>query len=67
MTDVREATHVRSIDNPKIERIKVKWGIDQEGRLAPPSAGGFGVITESGRDIDMWHAAEYYVIRDKIQ
>lgn len=65
MIDVREATHVRSTHNPKlIEKIKVKWGIKQDGSLAKPSEGGFGVITESGREIDMWHAAEYYIIQE---
>jgi hypothetical protein len=58
--DVREATHVRSIDDPRIERILVKWGISKSGSFQPPSKGGFGVVTISGREIDMWHAAEYY-------
>ena len=62
LMDVREATHVRSLDNPRIERILVKWGISKSGSFQPPSKGGFGVITISGRVIDMWQASAYYKV-----
>jgi hypothetical protein len=58
--DIFGATHVRGLGDSRIERILLKWGITKEGYLQPPSKGGFGVITISGREIDMWHAAEYY-------
>lgn len=62
MVDVKEATHVRGLGSKQIEKILVKWGINADGSLAPPSQGGFGVITESGHEIDMWNAAEYYKV-----
>jgi hypothetical protein len=55
--DVREATHVRV--NGRVERIVSKWGIDSDGRLAKPSEGGFGVVTESGLRVNMWQAHSY--------
>jgi hypothetical protein len=55
--DVREATHVKGPDG-RVEKIASKWGII-DGRLAPPSQGGFGVVTESGRTISMWEAKSY--------
>jgi hypothetical protein len=54
--DVRDATHVKVKGELKV--IKSKWGIDK-GVLAPPSKGGFGVITEDGVVVDMWTAEEY--------
>lgn len=60
--DVCRATHVRSMDDPRIERILVKWGISPAGSFQPPSKGGFGVITISGREIDMWNAKEYFKV-----
>ncbi len=56
--DVREATHVK-VGN-RIEKIVSKWGIGNDGRLAKPSEGGFGVVTESGRHVDMWSARRYF-------
>ena len=56
--DVREATHVK-VGPGRFEKIASKWGIDADGRLAKPSEGGFGVVTESGRRIDMWNAKAY--------
>ena len=56
--DVRDATHVKV--NGKIEAIKSKWGIDPQGRLAKPSEGGFGVVTESGQRVSMWDAEAYF-------
>lgn len=56
---VVEATHVKDTDG-RIERIISKRGIGKNGELAPPSKGGFSVVTESGRAIDMWHASAYY-------
>ncbi len=58
-TDVREATHVKCPDG-RIERIVEKVGIDHEGRLAPPSRGGFAVRTETGKTIGMWQARAYF-------
>lgn len=59
---VYEATHVVPLQGPK-ERIVSTWGI--VGRhLAPPSEGGFGVVTESGRRITMWEA-RYYTREDE--
>jgi len=55
--DVREATHVKVAGH--VEKIVSKWGIDDEGHLAKPSEGGFGVVTESGRSVDMYHAQSY--------
>lgn len=56
--DVREATHVRLADG-STEKIASTWGI-QDGRLAPPSKGGFGVVTETGKRIEMWTADSYW-------
>jgi len=55
--DVREATHVKI--NNEYEKIVSKSGISSEGRLAPPSRGGFSVTTESGRVVSMWEAQSY--------
>lgn len=60
--DVREATHVK-VDG-RIEKIASKWGIDSNGRFAKASEGGFGVITENGQRVDMWHA-QLYLREDK--
>lgn len=54
---VKEATHVKV--KRRIEKIVSKWGIGVDGRLAKPSEGGFGVVTESGRRVDMWQAQSY--------
>jgi len=56
--DVREATHVK-VEGGRYERIASKWGIGPQGHLAKPAEGGFGVVTESGRRIDMWSARSY--------
>jgi hypothetical protein len=58
--DVRDATHVKVAGELKV--IRSKWGIDK-GVLAPPSKGGFGVITEDGVVVDMWTAEEYQRVR----
>lgn len=55
--DVRQATHVK-IGGQYI-RIKSKYGISPDGRLAKPSEGGFGVFTEDGQHISMWEAQAY--------
>ena len=54
---VVEATHVKV--GGRVERIVSKWGVNPDGRLAKPSEGGFGVVTESGRRVDMWAAQSY--------
>lgn len=56
--DVRVATHVKI--GGKVEKITSKFGIDRDGRLAKPSEGGFGVVTESGRTVGMFEAQAYY-------
>lgn len=56
--DVVEATHVVT-KGGVTEEIVATYGINPDGRLAPPSQGGFGVITASGKKIDMWHAQKY--------
>ena len=56
--DVREATHVVTKDRRKL-KIASKWGIDSEGRLAKPSEGGFGCVTETGERVSMWDAWAY--------
>lgn len=55
--DVTEATHVKV--GGRLEKIVSKWGINRDGRLAKPSEGGFGVVTESGRRVSMWEAQSY--------
>jgi hypothetical protein len=55
--DVSQATHVKA--GGQVEKIASKWGLDDHGRPAPPSQGGFGVITESGRRVTMWEAQAY--------
>ena len=62
---VREATHVKV--GGRIERIVSKYGIGPNGQLAKPSEGGFGVKTESGRDVGMWQASAYLREKDGIQ
>jgi len=54
---VIEATHVKV--GGRIEKIKSKSGISHDGRLAPPSQGGFSVTTESGKNVSMWQAQSY--------
>ena len=61
-TNVSQATHVRI--GGQVEKIRSKWGIDAEGRLAKPSAGGFGVVTEGGRTVTMWEAEEYIQVAE---
>lgn len=56
--DVRDATHVKLSDG-RVEKIVSKSGIGGDGRLEPPSRGGFGVTTESGRYVSMWQARAY--------
>lgn len=57
LCDVRDATHVKV--NGHIVSIKSKWGV-MGRQLAKPSEGGFGVVTEDGRRVDMWQAESYY-------
>ncbi len=57
-SDVIEATHVRCMDG-SIRRIIEKWGVGQNGTVNRPSEGGFGVVTEDGTRISMWHARSY--------
>jgi len=61
--NVREATHVKKLDGT-VEKITSKYGISPDGKLAKPSEGGFGVITESGERVDMWSAKEYFLKED---
>jgi hypothetical protein len=55
--DVTEATHVKV--GGRVHKISSKWGIKPDGRLAKPSEGGFGVVTEDGLRVDMWSAQNY--------
>lgn len=55
--DVTEATHVKV--HGRFEKIVSTYGISPEGHLAPPSKGGFGVVTETGRTVSMWEAQSY--------
>jgi hypothetical protein len=59
-TDIHGATHVEDKATHEVFKIASKWGIDAEGRLAKPSEGGFGCVTESGTRISMWEAWRYY-------
>jgi len=61
--DVIKATHVKV--GGRVEKIVSKWGIGGDGRLAKPSEGGFGVVTESGRRVDMWSAQRYFQEEEK--
>jgi hypothetical protein len=54
---IKEATHVKV--GGRIEKIQSKYGVGQDGRLAPPSEGGFGVKTENGTNVSMWQAQSY--------
>jgi hypothetical protein len=56
--DVRNASHV-TVDG-SIERVISRWGVDERGHLAPPSQGGFGVVTISGRRVGMFEASAYW-------
>lgn len=58
-TDIHGATHVELKDG-SVEPIASKWGIDEQGRLAPPSQGGFGCVTKSGKCVSMWDATTYW-------
>ena len=55
--DVRQATHVKA--GGRVEKIVSKSGIGPNGKLAPPSQGGFSVTTESGKTVSMWEAQSY--------
>jgi hypothetical protein len=57
--DILEATHVRY--KGKVYRIASKWGISAASRLAKPSQGGFGCITDTGKRVSMWEAEGYYL------
>ena len=48
----------------RLEKIESVWGVDSGGGLAKPSEGGFGVVTESGEKVDMWHADSYLKAED---
>lgn len=55
--DVRQATHVKVRGH--VQEIESKFGIDENGHLAKPSEGGFGVVTKSGERVGMWEAQSY--------
>jgi hypothetical protein len=56
--DIVAATHVfyRGV----MHRIASKWGVTVGERLAKPSQGGVGCVTESGERISMWDAEGYF-------
>ena len=60
--DVHDATHVKV--GEQMHRITGTWGINEDGQLAPPSQGGFGVFIEGGERIDMFTAHSYWKIPD---
>jgi hypothetical protein len=55
--DVTEATHVEV--GGHVLKIASTWGISSEGKLAKPSEGGFGVVTEDGQRFGMWEVNKY--------
>jgi hypothetical protein len=55
---IHEATHV--LHHGTLYRVASKWGIDAEGRLAKPSQGGFGCVTDQGERISMMDAESYF-------
>jgi hypothetical protein len=57
--DIYDATHIETRDR-RIHRIAEKWGVGPDRRLAKPSEGGFGCITDTGERISMWDAVGYY-------
>jgi len=56
--DISNATHVKV--GGTMHKIVSKYGIDENGRLAKPSMGGFGVVVEGGERIDMFTADSYW-------
>ncbi len=56
--NVQEATHVKV--GGRVLKIASKWGIRRDGSLSKPSEGGFGVVTEEGYRVDMYHAQSYF-------
>lgn len=56
-TSVVEATHVKV--GGQWHKIIAKNGVGPNGELAPPSKGGFSVVTEDAGTIDMWRAEAY--------
>jgi len=56
--DIRDATHVKAAG--VMHRIADKWGVFEDGRLANPSDGGFGCITDQGRRVSMYFAQGYF-------
>ena len=59
MSSILDAQYILT-KNRVVHRIIAKWGISEDGRLAKPSEGGFGCITEEAILVDMWHALAYY-------
>jgi hypothetical protein len=53
-----EATHV--LYKGTTYRIASKWGMSPGERLAKPSQGGFGCVTDTGLRISMWDAEAYF-------
>lgn len=58
--DMQPGDYVKVISH-KIEYKKISsiYGVDN-GKLAPPSKGGFGVICEDGTNVSMWQANSYH-------
>lgn len=63
--DVQSATHVELADGT-VKKIASKWGIDENGHLAKPSAGGFGVVTDDGERVPMMAAKSYWQAGDRM-
>ena len=47
------------VEGGKLKKIVEVYGVGPGGKLAKPSEGGFGVITEDGSRVSMWNAMAY--------
>jgi hypothetical protein len=63
VTELKLGDYVKALDGT-LHKIKEIWGVSAEGRLAKPSEGGFGCVTEDGLSISMWDAAAYHKATD---
>jgi len=60
--DMEPGDYVKGIEG-SFFKIKSIYGVNN-GRVAKPSEGGFGIITEDGRNISMWQAGSYHKAKD---
>lgn len=69
MRDIHEIEPGDFVKGPdgKLHEIKEIWGVGKGAMmLAPPSKGGFGVVTVDGTRIDMWSARAYLKKEDVV-